>query len=218
MRTESSATRRGTCLRDSPKTGPKSDTVGRFNRQSRHGLRVSQREARLTRRRADATRARAACSRRTEENKRTPGKECAGWAAHVSREAAVPSARAVRPRGRGRRLRSRRRRPAASPGGKRVALDLPDTLAADLQLAADLLQRGRLAVEAEAQLQHPALTLRQATHGVAHRTCTQRLGRLGLGIERVRIGEQVAELALAVGADRLVQRDRASTAPSASST
>src|SRR5207253_3745184 len=89
-----------------------------------------------------------------------------------------------------------------------VALHLPDTLAAYLQLAADLLQRGRLAVEAEAQLQHSTLTLRQTSNGLAHRLGTHGLGRFGLGIDSGWVGEQVAELALAVGADRLVQRHR----------
>src|SRR5919112_153534 len=90
---------------------------------------------------------------------------------------------------------------------ERIALDLAHALAADLQLAADLLQRCRLAVEAEPQLEHTALALRQVPHGLTHRPRTQCLGGLALRIDGVRVGEQVAELALAVGADRLVQRD-----------
>src|SRR5215210_4296161 len=91
--------------------------------------------------------------------------------------------------------------------GERIALDLTHPLAADLQLAADLLQRRGLAVEAEAELQHPPLALRQATHGITHRPRTQRLGSLGLRVDGVRVGEQVAELTLALGAHGLVQRD-----------
>src|SRR5438552_3479064 len=90
--------------------------------------------------------------------------------------------------------------------GQRVALDLPDALAADLQLTPDLLQRGRLPVEAEPQLEHTPLALRQPPDRLAHRLGAQRLGRLGLRIDGGRIGEQVAELALAVRADGLVQR------------
>src|SRR5438552_1702923 len=90
--------------------------------------------------------------------------------------------------------------------GQRIALDLPDTLAADLQLTADLLERRRLALEAETQLEDTTLALGQTPDGVAHRLGAQRLSRLGLGIDRGRIGEQIAEFALAIGAHRLVQR------------
>src|SRR5262245_9694931 len=92
--------------------------------------------------------------------------------------------------------------------GECVTLDLPHTLAADLQLPADLLERGRLTVEAEAQLEDTTLSLREVADSFAHRACTQCLGRLALRVEGVRVGEQIAELALAVGADSLVQRHR----------
>src|SRR5207248_2172376 len=45
---------------------------------------------------------------------------------------------------------------------QRLVLDLPDALACDVERAADLVQRaGRLAVQAEAHLEHPALPLTQ---------------------------------------------------------
>src|SRR5438067_11565049 len=92
--------------------------------------------------------------------------------------------------------------------GQSVPLDLADALAADLQLTADLLQRGRLAVEAEAKLQYSTLALRQTPDRLGHRPGAYRLGCLGLRVGGGRIGEQTAELALPVGADRLVQRHR----------
>src|SRR5919202_1354203 len=72
----------------------------------------------------------------------------------------------------------------------------------------DRLERSRLALEAEAQLQNPPLPLRQRVERAPDALLAQRL--LGL-VERIRglaVGEQVAELALVVRADRLVERDR----------
>ena len=91
---------------------------------------------------------------------------------------------------------------------KCVALDLAHALAADLQLAADLLKRRRLTVEAEAQLEDTTLTLREIADRFAHGTCTKCLRSLALRVEGVRVGEQITELTLAVGADGLVQRHR----------
>src|SRR5207237_2638510 len=91
---------------------------------------------------------------------------------------------------------------------ERLRLQLADALARQPQLLADRLEGGRLAVEAEAQLEQPALTLRQPPDGRAHRLAAHRLtGRLGR-VGRALVGEEVAELAAVVVADGLVQRNR----------
>ena len=72
---------------------------------------------------------------------------------------------------------------------------------------ADRLERPRLALEPEAQLEDPPLALGQRVERLADALAAERL--LGL-VERVgglAVGEEVAELALVVRADRLVQRD-----------
>src|SRR5207247_5390332 len=73
---------------------------------------------------------------------------------------------------------------------------------------ADRLERPRLALEAEAELEDAALPLGQRVERAADALAAERL--LGL-VERIRglaVGEEVAELALVVRADGLIQRDR----------
>src|SRR6266566_1409478 len=92
--------------------------------------------------------------------------------------------------------------------GESLALELPDPLAGQVELVTDRLQRPRLALEAEAKLEDPALPLGQSVERAADSLLAQRL--LGL-VERIgglAVGEEIAELALVVRADRLVQRDR----------
>ena len=72
---------------------------------------------------------------------------------------------------------------------------------------ADRLERPGLALETEPQLEDAPLPLRQGIERPAHALAAERL--LGL-LERIgglAIGEEIAELALVVGADGLVQRD-----------
>src|SRR5207245_3755495 len=91
---------------------------------------------------------------------------------------------------------------------ERLRLELAHPLARESELLADRLERGRLALEAEAQLEELPLSLRQAADRTPHRLAPQRLtGRLGR-IVGAGVGEQVAELAAVVVADALVQRDR----------
>src|SRR3954471_1365714 len=88
-----------------------------------------------------------------------------------------------------------------------LAFELPDALARQVELVADRLERPRLALEAEPQLEDAPLALRQSVECLADVLAAERLLRL---VERVRglaIGEEVAEFALVVRADRLVQRD-----------
>ena len=76
-----------------------------------------------------------------------------------------------------------------------------------VELVPDRLERPRLALEAEAQLEDPPLALRKRVERTAHALAAQRL--LGF-LERIgglAVGEEIAELALVVGADRLVERD-----------
>src|SRR5919201_1334459 len=92
--------------------------------------------------------------------------------------------------------------------GERLALELPDALARQVELVADRLERPRLALEAEPQLEDPPLALRECVERAPDALPAERL--LGL-VERVGglpVGEQVAELALIVRADGLIQRHR----------
>src|SRR5207247_784004 len=91
--------------------------------------------------------------------------------------------------------------------GQRLTFELADALARQVQLVPDRLERPRLAIEAEAKLEDPPLPLRERVERAPHALPAERL--LGL-VERVgglAVGEEVAELALVVGADGLVQRD-----------
>src|SRR3954453_6737917 len=128
---------------------------------------------------------------------------------------AAPSERSAASRRRGRRpggcmlLRGERDQVAErGQPRQRLALELADALARQIELVADRLERPGLALEAEAQLQDPALPLGQRVERAPHALAAERL--LGL-VERIgglAVGEEVAELALVVRAHRLVQRDR----------
>src|SRR6266516_319797 len=87
----------------------------------------------------------------------------------------------------------------------RVGLELPDSLPGQAELGTDRLERLGLAVEAEAELEDPALALGQVGERLAHRAGTQGVFRDLLGIVGVLVREQVAELAVFVS-DRRVER------------
>src|SRR5262245_48425790 len=91
---------------------------------------------------------------------------------------------------------------------QRLGLELPDTLARQVELMADRLERPRLALEAEPQLEDAPLTLGESVERLAHALAAERLLRLVERICRLAVREEVAELALVVRADCLVQRDR----------
>src|SRR5581483_6343473 len=91
---------------------------------------------------------------------------------------------------------------------QRLALELPDALARQVELVADRLERPGLALEAEAQLEDAPLALGQRVERLTDVLAAQRLLRLVERIRSLAVGEEIAELALVVGADRLVQRDR----------
>src|SRR5215203_7367650 len=90
---------------------------------------------------------------------------------------------------------------------ERLAFELADALARQVELVADRLERPRLALEAEPQLEDPPLALRERVECLADVLATQRLLGLVERVDGVAVGEQVAQLALVVGADRLVERD-----------
>ena len=92
--------------------------------------------------------------------------------------------------------------------GQRVALHLTHSLAAHAQLAADLLERRGLSLETEPQLEHSTLTLGQLLERIPDELPAQCVTGLLGRIHGALVGEQIAELAVTVGADRLVQRDR----------
>src|SRR5256885_4076683 len=91
--------------------------------------------------------------------------------------------------------------------GERLTLELADPLPRQVELVPDRLERPRLTLEAEAQLENPPLALRKSLERTPHALPAQRLLRLVEGIDRLAVGEQVAELALVVGAHGLVERD-----------
>src|SRR5687767_4292767 len=72
---------------------------------------------------------------------------------------------------------------------------------------ADRLERPRLALEAEAQLEDAALALGKSVECLAHTLAAERLLCLVERVGRLAVCEEVSELAFVVGADRLVERD-----------
>src|SRR4029450_6777981 len=95
-----------------------------------------------------------------------------------------------------------------------LILDLPDPLARDLERPPDLVERPRLlAVEPVAQLEHPALPLRERPEDFRHRLPPQDvLGQL-VRERRQLVGDEVPDLGLLVVADRLLERDGSLSAP-----
>src|SRR5205823_2038037 len=87
-----------------------------------------------------------------------------------------------------------------------LGLELADTLTRDPELAADLLERGRLGVEAEAQLEDARLPLWEVRDRPTYGEPPQRVRCLGGRVECLRIGEQVTQLAVLLGSDRPVER------------
>src|SRR5581483_4965480 len=83
-----------------------------------------------------------------------------------------------------------------------------DALAREIELVADRLERPGLALEAEAQLQDPPLPLRERVERAADALLAQRLLRLVERIRGLAVGEEIAQLALVVSADGLVERHR----------
>ena len=104
--------------------------------------------------------------------------------------------------------REARELPEGGEARERLALELADALARQVELVADRLERPRLALEAEPQLEDPPLALGERVERLADVLAAQRLLRLVERVGRLAVGEEVAELALVVGADGLVQRDR----------
>src|SRR5206468_11163767 len=76
-----------------------------------------------------------------------------------------------------------------------------------VELVADRLERPRLALEAEAQLEDAPLALGERVERAPDALTPERLLRLVERVGGLTVGEQVAELALVVRADRLVKRD-----------
>src|SRR3984893_5659515 len=92
---------------------------------------------------------------------------------------------------------------------ERLALDLADPLARNVERAPDLLECARvLAADAVAQLEHAALAVGEVLERVAQGLLGEDLhgalvGRLGLFG-----GDELAELRILLGTDRLLERDR----------
>src|SRR5439155_15491942 len=91
---------------------------------------------------------------------------------------------------------------------QRLALELADALAREVELVPDRLERPGLAIEAEAQLEDPPLALGQGVESAPHALAAERLLGLVKRVGGLAVGEEIAELALVVGSDGLVQRHR----------
>src|SRR5207237_7526117 len=91
---------------------------------------------------------------------------------------------------------------------ERAALELADALAREAELLADRLERGRLAVEAVAELEDPPLPVRELRDCLPDDVVPVRVRRLLGRVGRGRVAEEVAQLTVLARADRLVQRDR----------
>src|SRR5215211_1098083 len=89
-----------------------------------------------------------------------------------------------------------------------LAFQLSHALPRQAELVSDRFERPGLALEAEAELQNPALTLGERIERPADTLLPKRFLGLVEGVDRLAVGEEVSELTLVVGADRLVQRDR----------
>src|SRR6266571_7125196 len=93
---------------------------------------------------------------------------------------------------------------------QRLRLDLPDALARDPQLAADLLERLRvwISVHAVAELDHLLLAVGQALDRASQRVFAEADDDLLLDVPRL-VGEELSERGIALAADGLVEaRDR----------
>src|SRR4029079_3149850 len=91
---------------------------------------------------------------------------------------------------------------------ERLTLELTNALAREVELVANRLERPRLALEPEAELENAPLALRKSVERPADALPAKRL--LGL-VERIgclAVCEEVTELAFVVRTDCLVQRDR----------
>ena len=91
---------------------------------------------------------------------------------------------------------------------QRPRLDLAYTLSGEAELLADRLERPLLARKAEPQLEHAPVGLLEPFDCASNLEALQRLVGLVGGIDRAAVGEEVAELAVTVGTNGLVERDR----------
>src|SRR5439155_4783933 len=91
---------------------------------------------------------------------------------------------------------------------QRLHLQLAHPLAGEPELAPDRLERLRLALKSEATLDDKPLPLRQPFEPAPHRLAEKRPLCLLDGVSGSRIGKGVGELAIAVPAEPLVERDR----------
>src|SRR5436305_2198280 len=92
---------------------------------------------------------------------------------------------------------------------ERLMLDLTDSLAGEVEDAADFVERARMLVaEAVAQLEHPALAVREVFERLAQGVVGEGLDRSIVRRLRVLVGDQLAELGLLLVAAGLRQRTR----------
>src|SRR5688572_22394661 len=98
---------------------------------------------------------------------------------------------------------------------KRMRLDLPNPLAGETELAADLLERPRTpVVEPEAKAKHPLLATLEAVEDLLDLLLEHLVGNRLVGRDRVHVLDQLTELRVAFLTDRRLERDRRSAVPS----
>src|SRR5207302_4127514 len=88
-----------------------------------------------------------------------------------------------------------------------LAFQLTDALTRQIELVPDRLERPGLALETEAKLEDSPLALGERIERAPYALSAERLLGLVERIGRLAVGKEVAELALVVGAHRLVERD-----------
>src|ERR671934_97231 len=88
---------------------------------------------------------------------------------------------------------------------QRLALELANALTRQVELVADRLERPRLALEAEAQLEDPPLALRKGVERLPHSLPPERLLGLGQQLVAADVGEE--ELQAVAGAGELARVD-----------
>src|ERR671938_1258656 len=89
-----------------------------------------------------------------------------------------------------------------------LPLELANALPRQVELVPDRLERPGLTLEPEPQLEDPPLPLGQRVERAPHALAPERLLGLVERIGSLPVREQVAQLSLVVGADRLVERHR----------
>jgi hypothetical protein len=94
--------------------------------------------------------------------------------------------------------------------GKRLLLELANSLSGDSDLASDRVERLLLSGEAEAKLEDASLPLGKGLESGPHCILSHRVARHFGGIDGVRVGEEISELTSEIAQKGIVARRRRS--------